>query len=314
MTTSNSTDFILTRDQIITQALNLLGVYGQGDTVSPNDISFSAIALNMMIKAWEGQGIHLWTSAEAALFFTAGKQKYSLASTSTDIAGDYPIFTILSSTASGSSLIVTSTTGMAVNDNIGIKLDSNAIQWTTIASIPDSTTINLNASLTGTATNGNNVFTFTNRTDRPLEISSSRYKYAGGIERPLTKKGRDDFMKVPDKTTTGKANQYYYTPKVSDSWLYLWPTADDVGDCLRFSYSRRIQDFDSSSDTPDLPQEWLEPIVYNLAVRLAPGFGIATAKLNPDIAMIAQTSLQELQLWDSEEGSLNIVPNYRYDY
>jgi len=314
MTTSNSTDFILTRDQIITQALNLLGVYGQGDTISANDISFSATALNMMIKSWEGQGIHLWTSSEAALFFTLGQQKYSLSNTSSDITGDYPIFNLLTSSASGSNLIVNSTVGINVNDNIGIKLDSGIIQWTTVLSIPDATTINLNASLSGTASTGNNVFSFTTRTDRPLEISSSRYRYSDGTERPLNKKGRDDFMKVPLKTTTGKANQYYYAPKVSDAWMYLWPTADDVGDCIRFSYSRRIQDFDASSDTPDLPQEWLEAIVYNLAVRLAPGFGISTGKLNPDISMIAQTSLMEIRLWDSEEGSLNIVPNYRYDY
>lgn len=314
MTTSNSTDFSLTRDQIITQALNLLGVYGQGDTVSTNDISFAATALNMMIKSWEGQGIHLWTSAEAALFFTLGQQKYSLASSASDITGDYPIFNLLTSSASGSSLIVSSTTGITANDNIGIKLDSGVIQWTTVASIVDSVTINLNASLSSTASAGNNVFSFTNRTDRPLEISSARYRYVDGTERPLNKKGRDDFMKVPLKTTTGKANQYYYAPKVNDAWMYLWPTADDVGDCIRFSYSRRIQDFDASTDTPDLPQEWLEAIVYNLAVRLAPGFGIATGKLNPDISVVAQTSLMQMQLWDSEEGSLNVVPNYRYDY
>lgn len=314
MTTSNSTDFTLTRDQIITQALNLLGVYGQGDTVSPNDISFSANALNMMVKAWEGQGIHLWTSSEAALFLTLGQQKYSMKNTASDVTGDYPIFNILTNNSSGNSISVTSTVGITINDNIGIKLDSNIIQWTTVSAIPTSTTLTLAASLTSSASSGNSVFSFTTRTDRPLEITSARYRYGRGVERPITKKGRDDFMRVSQKSTTGKANQFFYTPKVSDSWLYMWPTADDVGDCITFSYVRRIQDFDSSTDAPDLPQEWLEAIVYNLAIRLAPGFGIATAKLSPDLVQVAQASLVEMQLWDSEEGSLNIVPNYRYDY
>lgn len=314
MTTSGTTSFSLNRDQIITTALNLIGVYGQGDTVSANDITFMANLLNMMVKAWEGQGIHLWTYQEAALFFTLNQQRYNLSSTSTDVTGDDPVYTTLTANGSGTSLTVASNVGIAANDNIGIKLDSNVIQWTTVLSISGTTIVNLNASLTSAASSGNNVFAFTTRTDRPLEITSARYKYSSGLERPLTRKGRDDYMRIPSKTTPGKANQYYYAPKVSNSFVFLWPTADDVGDCLPFSYIRRVQDFNTSTDTPDLPQEWLEPITYNLAVRAAPGFGIATNKLNPDISAIAQTSLLEMQLWDSEQGSINIVPNYLYDY
>jgi hypothetical protein len=125
--------------------------------------------------------------------------------------------------------------------------------------------------------------------------------------------GRDEFMQLPNKPQVGPCVSYYFAPKVSDAWFYTWPTADDVNSCIKFSYLRRIQDFVASTDNPDLPQEWLEPITYNLAIRIAPAYGIATQKLNPDISVIAQSSLQEMQLWDSEEGSYRICPNYRYD-
>lgn len=310
MTVSGITTYSQTRDLISTDALLLLGVYSQGDTVTTNDLTFCSNILNKMVKGWEGQGIHIWTSQEGSLFLTAGKQHYDTSSTDPDVSGDDVVFDVLTVDGSGTALTVTQTTYMNVNDNIGIKLDNNTIQWTTISALPSSTTITLNASLTSAASSGNNVFVFTNRIDRPLHITSARFRSAGGYERPIDVKGRTEFMQMPNKATTGKANQWFYSPKVSDSRFYVWPTADDVGDCINISYVRRIQDMASGTDTPDLPQEWLECLTYNLAVRIAPAYGISTQKLNPDISAVASVSLQELTLWDSEESSLHIVPNY----
>lgn len=314
MTTSGSTDFTQTRDQISTDVLQLLGVYGPEDTPTSSDLAICSNFLNKMVKAWECQGVHLWTYNEAAIFLTEGFQKYSLSSSSSDITGDDPIYNSLDGDASGSSITVLSenTNFMTIGDNIGIKLDDNTLQWTTITGISGQI-ITLNTSLTGAASSGNNVFTFTTRTDRPLSITGARFKSSSGFERPIKFLGRDDFMKIPSKDTTGSALQAYYSPKVSTAHLYVWPTADDVGDCICISYLKRIQDFDSSSNTPDLPQEALEAITYNLAIRVAPAFGIATQKLNPDISVIAVTSLEELKLWDVEDGSVNVVSNYRYD-
>lgn len=312
MTTSGSTNFSLNRDEIIQQSLVLLGVYGQGDTISQNDYDFCAKNLNMMVKAWEAQGVHLWTYQEGAIFLSEGQEVYSINSGASDIAGDDVIFTTLSADASGTSITVESNANMNIADNIGIKLDDNTIQWTTISSLSSTDTVNLNASLTGDASENNNVFVFTNRIDRPLEITSARYKYANGTERPIKKLGRDKFMKIPNKDAIGPSNQFYYSPKVSSALFYTWPTCDDVGDCIKISYIRRIQDFDSSSDTPDMPQEWYEPIVYNLCIRNAPSYGISTQKLNPDISIIAATSLEEMKLWDAEEGSIIVCPSYDY--
>lgn len=313
MATSNSTDFTQTRDEIITDCLWLMGIIGEEDTPNANQISKCSNILNKMIKGWEAQGIHLWTQQEGALFLSSGKQYYDITGSGTDIAGDDVIFTTLTLDASGASLSVASVEEMNVLDNIGIKLDNNTIFWTTIASL-GSLSINLTDSLPSQASASNNVFVFTNRVDRPLWITSARYRSAGGYERPLLPKGRDDFMRIPNKSAIGPANTVYYSPKVNSSRLYVWPTCDDVGDCIRFSYTRRIQDFDAGNNTPDLPQEWLEAITYNLCIRVAPAFGLSTQKLNPDISIIAINSLEEMKLMDGEDGSTKIVPNYRYDY
>jgi hypothetical protein len=313
MSTSNSTSFNQTASQIIADSLTLLGVYGQGDTVSSADIAFCMNILNKMVKNWEGQGIHLWTANEAAIFLTVGQQSYKTASTDTDIGGVDPIFNYLTVNASGNTLTVPSTAGVLIGDFIGIQLSTNVLQWTTVATIPDVNTITTAANLTAPALAGASVFSFTTRLDRPLQIINARFwAQGGGFERPVEMQGRTQYMYLPNKMQTGKCVAAFYAPKVSESYFYTWPTADSCGDCIRISYVRRIQDFAATSDNPDLPQEWLECITYNLAVRVASAYGIATAKLNPDISQIAAQSLAEMSMYDSEPGSLHIVPNYNF--
>ncbi len=312
MSTSGSTDFTQTRDQIIADALAILGVYGAGDTVSSNDTSFCSNILNKMVKGWEGMGIHLWKEKEAALFLTLDQQRYSLLSSSSDRAGINPIFTSVDIDSSGTSVTVDSSTGMAVSDNIGIVMDNDTIHWTTITAITGDT-LTINSALTDTASAGNNVFVFTTRVDKPLHITAARFRNADGTERPLMLDGRKKFMNMPNKDMTGKANLAYFSPQLSDMLFYVWPVADDVNDCITFSYIARIEDFDSASDNADLPQEWLETITYNLALRVAPAFGVDLRKKSPDVEMMAVQSLEQMKLWDAEEASLHVVPNERFD-
>jgi hypothetical protein len=311
--TSGTTSFSQTALQIITDSYQLLRVYGQGDVVSTNNVTFAMNLLNKMVKGWEGQGIHLWTGVEGALFQTVGQQVYNLVNTSSDMSGDNPVFNFLQANASGTFILVTSITGLTIGDNIGITLDNNTLYWTTISSFTGNTQVNLVGNIPSAASQGNNVFSFTNRVNYPLDITNARFMTNGQYERPIGFKGRDAFMSIPNKTISGKANQFYYTPQISQGLFYVWPVADSVQDCIRFSYTRKIQDFDLTSDTPDLPQEWLECITYNLAVRLAPACGKVLSKDDPDLLKLAAQSLQEMTLWDADASSTMIVPNYRFD-
>ena len=71
MTTSGSVNFAINRNQIITDALEDIGAIGAGDTPDDDDIQACALKLNIMVKAWMAQGIHLWALEEATLFLTA---------------------------------------------------------------------------------------------------------------------------------------------------------------------------------------------------------------------------------------------------
>lgn len=71
MTTSGTTSFSITRDQLITGALRLTGVVASGETATADQITEGAEALNMMVKAWEADGMPLWAIKQQAITLTA---------------------------------------------------------------------------------------------------------------------------------------------------------------------------------------------------------------------------------------------------
>ena len=79
-TTSGSTDFNLNRDQIISAALRKLRVLDPNQTANANDITTGAQALNLMIKAWQMDGISMWLNQEAVLHLEEDGQWYDLGS------------------------------------------------------------------------------------------------------------------------------------------------------------------------------------------------------------------------------------------
>lgn len=77
MATSGSVDWTLTSRQIITEALENLGVIGLGDTPSDTDAAKTLSVLNQMIKTWGTSG-GLWIKTEAVLTLIAATASYSL--------------------------------------------------------------------------------------------------------------------------------------------------------------------------------------------------------------------------------------------
>ncbi len=311
MATSGSRNFSLNRNQIITNALGLLKVVGAEDTVSSADMATSSQFLNMMIKLWEADGIGLWAQTEATLFLTASDGQYTLGGSSSDRIANTVVETTTSASASSgaSSITVTSATGMTASDNIGIVLDSDSIQWTTISSIA-STTITLATTLTADVASGNRVYTYTSTISRPHDVSQVRYRDDGDIDRELTQYSREEYFSIPNKNTDSIPLAYYYSPQLSGGELYLWPRPSTVNGRIKLTYVQTLQDFDASTDDADFPVEWLLALTYNLAVCLAPLYG-KDSLVSQGLGQQADYYLRICKSFDHDTGPLYMVPDLR---
>jgi len=78
MATSGSTDFNVTRDQVIAGALRLCGALGQGETPTATQVSEAAEALNMLVKAWQADGMPLWVIKNYTLPLVSDTNTYTI--------------------------------------------------------------------------------------------------------------------------------------------------------------------------------------------------------------------------------------------
>lgn len=285
MPTSGNVTFNLTTNQIITEALLLLGVIGPYESVSAQDYSTCLNTLNAMVKSWEAKGVFVFTENEATIFLNVGQAKYQLGGTNPDKASYGAAIETQTTlnTAGGTSLYtVNSTAGMTVGDTIGIVLDTNALYWDTIATIPSTTTLTITGTIPSNSSSGNYVYSYTTPIGRPLEIENVRRRSAGGTDSTLFSStndikiwpmSRDSYFALPNKGVQGQPTQFYVDKQSTYTNLYVWPAPSTPMYRLELTYRRIIQDFTNASDTADFPQEWLMCLIYQLALNVAPKYG-----------------------------------------
>lgn len=78
MAISNTYNFSTTRDDIIKGALRILGVISQGQTPDTAQVTDSAEALNMLIKAWASEGLPIWIIKKQSITLSSGVNSYSI--------------------------------------------------------------------------------------------------------------------------------------------------------------------------------------------------------------------------------------------
>jgi hypothetical protein len=305
MTTSGTYVYSRTAAQIITEALELIGAYAADETTSSSDSTTCLASLNMMIKAWQGEGIGLWTKRDAALFLEYGETDYLIGPSGDNVTSSW-VKTEIATAADETDLTITvdDDEGIIDGDYIGIALDDGTLQWTTVSGTPAANVVTLAAALTDDAAVDNHVYTYTTKLARPVEIADMMLRDASGNERPITIKSRQEYMALPNKDDRGSINIVHYNPLLTNGKLYTWQACNDVHEYLKFTAKIPIENFDATTDTPDFPQEWLLPLSWNLAVNIAPKFGRI---LSPTFEMRAQAYKIAMSDFDREDNSIFIT-------
>jgi hypothetical protein len=309
---------------IVGRALNLLGVQAAGEVLDSNNYSTGLDFLNMLVKYWQTKGIGLWTMEQTVLFLQNGQAIYQLGNNSSDLASTEWVVTTLAATPSGGATQVVLSTlqdpielnsPMLVGDNIGF-VNGNVIYWTTISAINTSNntvTINGTIPMNSSIQAGTFVYTYRALMPRPMEIKDVHFKNNSQIDFPCEQLSRMDYEQytTPKNLTTSIVLKYYFEIQETDSFIHLWPVPSDITGQIRFTSIRRLDDFDNVSDTADFPQEWIMPLVYNLAMFLAPVYNKELKVNTPgpaSIGSMAKTLLDDAMIWDEEAAPLFIRP------
>lgn len=309
MATSGSTDFTVNRTELIESSLRLAGLLDPGVSASAKQNTQGVQTLQIYLKHLISRGPHLWRQDEGVCFLDEDAQSYSLGPSggeatrlsdliSTTVDGAH--------TSSDTTILLDSITGMASGDRIGIELADGTRQWTTINGAPASLTVTLTTGITGDVDDGATVYTYTSKIERPVRITSVR-RLHDETETPIELVSREEYFQLPSKGSAGKVVMAYYHPTLTNGKLYVWPTADDVDDQIRFTYERAFEDMDAVSNNLDLPVEWIETVKYGLAYRLAQEMSGSYERIQ---MLKAEADGREAQLlsFDQEYASVHLAP------
>lgn len=315
MTTSGSYSFSVTRDDIIRQAMLNIGKldpYESPDAQQTQDIS---IALNMMVKQWMGKadfapGLKMWTRKHGHAFLQNNTGRYVLGpSSTTGWTNDYVYPTLATpAAASATTLVLSSISGMAVGNYIGVELDSGNLFWTTVATLP-STTITINTGLPSSAAAGNQVFAFATIAQQPLLIETASLRDIYSTDTPvkvMTVQSYDFLPNKADTTNLQDPTAVYYENQLGFGYLYTDAgAAQDVTKHLALTYMEPVQDFTTAQDTPYFPQEWYLPLCWGLAKLICPMFNRPWTQLMQDNFNSAMVMAKQK---DAERSDLYFQP------
>lgn len=320
MATSGSINYTVTRDQIITEALEQLSVIGAGETPTSNDVDSCSRTLNMMIKAWQADDIDITTVSRRYLFIESGTNEYIVNGTSVSrFTNTYVHDAIDGAVSSGASSIVVDDGSLANNgDRIGVYQSDGTMHWTIINAVLG-TTLGLTIPLTADVDDGAVVYYFTNISNRPIEIVDAYIRNYAKNDRPIKMISRKDWGELSNKTNSGSIVQIYYDAQISnttegrDPTIFLWSAPSDPRDIVVVWVKRTVEDFDSASDTPDFPQEYMLPLAFNLAKAIASKFGVPTRDQNyANIVKIADEWYYKVKnYWSRPQGGIRFQPDRR---
>lgn len=318
MTTSNVTNYSQTRNQVIYAALSLIGCNSEGITPSAADVSICNTFLNMMIKSWQTDGLHLWTKEVGTIFLKPFYSKHGLGgSTDRFTLSDTLVTTKLTSAviAADTTINVITTIGMSVNDNVGIVQNDNSILWTTLDSVASATSVVLTAPVGVDINTNNHVYVYTEAASKPMRILSAKTlvgiddhtAFSTQNEIPLTLIPYNTFTNFNSTSASSDvASSAMYSVENLTGSLYLFPRPTTAANRVQIVYERMIDVMLNVNNTFDFPDEWLEPLTFQLAVRLGTVFG---AEAKAQVLMpIASYIYQKLLDWDCERLSLDIQP------
>lgn len=388
----------LTLNDVIFEAYDLLQVAADGETIIGGLFNRARDSVNIMLKLWESQGIHLWTFTEGSLFLKKSRTKSdfrlegfeSLAADASvvHLANEFVQRTITADVAVSTRLLpMEDVTDLTVGDQIGALNGDNDLDWyvvmevtglnvtlsrptdnaltegtviytyhyfnfstitapeilgatvldvvdTTIYNVGDSVlihltnnstdqriisdvdqagnTITVTVGISDAAGIGEEVVNITTRRDlfKPVKRilnDNVRRRESTDYEIPIVFQSRKDFFDLPNKNQDGTPIQAYYDRQLPQGVMYLWNRPSSARSIINFTYERKIQVLLEATQTFDLPEDWYDAVVYNLAKRLIPKVGCSQER-KADIVSAAQEYLDNALAFDQAVYPIRLKP------
>ena len=293
MATSGSYDYSVTAANIITAAMEDIGMLDPGQTINSNDQATCLRRLNFIAKQWQGkadmaQGLKVHTRQRVTVFLAKNQNVYLVGPAASDnnATTTYGRTTLSAAEAAGQTVLsVTATTDtttqpgttvtMTGSDYIGIVQTDGTLFWTTIVST-GAGTVTVTDALSVGAASGAYVYWYTSKAQRfpHCEAAVLRNSDIVDIALPRYTDVAQYEQGISNKTQTGDPINLLIEPIRLSTRVTTDFYPQDVTKQLRLTVLYPAEDYDAITDDIAFPQEWFAALEWELALRVAPAFGV----------------------------------------
>jgi hypothetical protein len=308
MATSGGSDITRTANDIITDALEDIGIIGAEETADNADVVACRYKLNNMIKMWMASpnfvmpGLRMWKrkrltlNLSASMDYTVKIRRLAFTSGGTHeiLVGDTLTGGTGAATADVMNVTVTSGTWAGGDAAGDLLIESQSGTF-------ESETLNEGAN--------SNVCTITTDSEAygpPTDILLMNRKDTSNNETPMTPMTVQEWHEIGKKTSTGSPQKYYFERRKDEMRLWLNCVPATTTDVLFMVVLMPIEDFDANTDNPDFPREWFQALSSNLALLICPKFG---KPITQDLKFLADQSLAIAQTFELENADISFEPD-----
>ena len=238
MSTSGSTNFTLTRNELIQEALERVGAVAEGQNPTAGQQASAAKSLNIIIKKWQNE--HKFEHKKV--------MRFKVLTASSEVTGsDGEVYTcILNHTSAAANQPIT-----GANYRMYWKQEGST------------------GGVWATATAYAGVQEFTLDTDI-IDVAEVYFRDETPTDHPIDIIGYNDYLKISDKySDTTIPTKCVLKKEVDSIRVFLYPRPSDTDYTFIYYGTMPIEDFDGATNNPDLPVEYFDALCEELSDVIA---------------------------------------------
>jgi hypothetical protein len=291
MATSSSTDFDLDVADYIEEAFERCGL----EVRTGYDLKTAKRSLNLLLAEWANRGLNQWTIEQTSITTASGIRVYPGGTLTMTVgaSGAFSVGETITGSVSAATCSITnlpSATSFAITIPVGLFTTAD-----TLTGGSSGATTTLTAAVD---------FSDVQSTIDALSMVVRR----GNTDYSVPRVSRDDYLTIPNKTTTGRVDQFFLNRLITPE-LKLWPVPDNNTDIVIFNRLTRIQDADTYTNTFEVPFRFYPCLSAGLAYYLS-------LKRAPDrtqmLKGLYEEEFERAAVEDRDRASFTIQPGLSY--
>lgn len=281
MTTSNTVGMtVIDNSTILEHAFRRVRIHPSLQT--PENVAMAKENLYLLLLNLANRGLNLWCVQSDLIGLASGKSVYEMTNGTLDVTNlIYCQPTRATGTdTTGADNVVTDLGSSVSVRRIGVKFSAiTASETVTLSSSTDGVSYTTLKTITRTDWATDTWYWYeldTLTSARYFKVSATAgitvtefYLASQVTDLPVIQWNRDTWAVINNKAQLGRPSTNYYLERLLTPRVTLWPVPNNNYDHLQVFVQRQVQDIGGLSQQLEVPQRWVESIIWQLALRIA---------------------------------------------